>query len=134
MLVAIIFPGKELHASWCIGEDPFVVEIPGEDKAAAVGRGKRYPGMSVFTVDGKEVPIYFAASPSASMDEVILAGIFAKIDALGITERGIDEEGNEYYPLVLLDGHVSRLGPTFLTYIHTPDDGTNIWQTHDDSR
>mmetsp|Transcript_33604 Transcript_33604/g.68213 ORF Transcript_33604/g.68213 Transcript_33604/m.68213 type:complete len:139 (-) Transcript_33604:422-838(-) len=54
--------------------------------------------MSVYTVDGKEVPIFFAAGTSASMTSTILRNMFAKMDELGITKRGVDENGNNGSP------------------------------------
>eukprot|EP00985_Skeletonema_marinoi_P035040 scaffold45443_cov277-Skeletonema_marinoi.AAC.1 len=98
-----------------LGELVFVTIIfPGE----VVGPGKRYPGMSVYTVDGKEVPIFSAAGTSASMTSTILRNMFAKMDELGITKRGVDENGNIFYPLVILDGHFSRFGVIFLEYVN----------------
>mmetsp|Transcript_33611 Transcript_33611/g.68233 ORF Transcript_33611/g.68233 Transcript_33611/m.68233 type:complete len:887 (-) Transcript_33611:1079-3739(-) len=117
VFVTIIFPGEVFQPSWGIGEDPFVVDF-GDDQAASVGPGKRYPGMSVYTVDGKEVPIFFAAGTSASMTSTILRNMFAKMDELGITKRGVDENGNIFYPLVILDGHFSRFGVIFLEYVN----------------
>jgi len=140
VFVTIIFPGEVFQPSWGIGEDPFVVDL-GDDQAASVGPGKRYPGMSVYTVDGKEVPIFFAAGTSASMTSTILRNMFAKMDELGITKRGVDENGNIFYPLVILDGHFSRFGVIFLEYVNAlltkwypalgVPYGTSYWQLHD---
>ena len=63
------------------------------------GLGKRHPGLSLFTSDEKEVPVFFAATPDASMDASILRGAFEMMDENKITQSSIDADGKEYFPL-----------------------------------
>jgi hypothetical protein len=109
--LVVIYKGKEVRVSWCLGLDVFA-------KEEGFGLGKRYPGGSSISVNGKEVPILFAASENASMNESILADLFQRMDEFGITER---DEAEEVRPCALVDGHVSRLGLEFLSYINGVD-------------
>ena len=94
--------------------------------------------------DGKEIPVMFAATKNASMDESVLMQAFKMMDDLGITERGIDEDGNPYFPYIILDGHTSRIGELFLRYVNDPSTrwgtglgaplATEYYQFHDDLR
>ena len=78
------------------------------------------------------------------MTTVILRNTFVKIDELGITQRGINDDGTMYVPIVLLNGHPSRTGESYLPYINDEKTqwvamlgapyGTDIWQFHDDER
>ena len=55
----------------------------------------------------------------------ILMRVLEKIDSLGIVKRGYDESiGQNYYPAIILDGHISHMGLSFLTYIN---DKNNRW-------
>ena len=66
------------------------------------------------------------------------------MDELGITQRGVDEDGKRYYPAALFDGHISWMGEDFLCYVNDDDTlwmpmlgapyGTGIWQYHNDKR
>ena len=69
--------------------------------------GKQHPGLQLSTPDGKEIPILFAASPNASMTSDILTSAFKQMDEKNITQRGVDDDGNEYYPAALVEGHGS---------------------------
>ena len=72
----------------------------------------------------------------------VLLQAFNEMDRLGVTERGTDKGGKEYYPFALVDGHVSRIEQNFLVYINNPATrwgtglgasyGTSSWQFHDD--
>ncbi len=41
-----------------------------------------------------------------------------RLDELGIVERGIDKNGNPFYPALIIDGHISRLSLPFLEHIN----------------
>ena len=109
-----------------------------------MGPGKRYPGLSLFNNDGNEIPVFFAATKNASMTSTILRDTFREMDGKGITQRGVDEKGKQFYPCVVIDGHISRMGEDYLRYVNDPDHlwmprlgapyGTSIWQYHDDTR
>jgi hypothetical protein len=146
VFLVVIYKGKEVKVHWCLGLDAFAEE------EGLFGPSKRYPSGSSITVDGKEVPILFAASENASKNKSILADLFMKMDELGITER---DEAEGVRPCALVDDHVSRLGLEFLSYINGVDSlddydleeqskipprwsvvlgqpyGTGEWQPHD---
>ncbi len=65
----------------------------------------------------------FAATPKASMTSTILMETFQKMDEAGITQRGVDENGNTYCPATVIDGHISWMGKDFLRYVN--DEETN---------
>ncbi len=66
------------------------------------------------------------------------------MDDLGITKRGVDENGQPYHPCVIIDEHASRGDKDFLTYVNKPltkwvialgaPYRTALWQLHDDKR
>jgi hypothetical protein len=105
------------------------------------GPGKRYPGGPTTVVNGKEFPCVFAASPSASMTDKILAMVMKRLDDFGLTYR---DEVEGVYPMLIMDGHGSRLGLEFLRYVNNKDTkgmvmvgapyATQKWQFHDDKR
>ena len=108
-MVVIIFKGEELKLSLCFGLDVFA-----EDEG--FGPGKRQPSGSTITVDGKEVPCFFAASTKASKTSIILKSVFEEMDIHGITTRTDD-----ITPLAIVDGHCSRLGFNFFAYVNRID-------------
>jgi hypothetical protein len=141
--VTVIFVAKEVSPVWSLGVDIFAEWDP-EDEFN-MGPGKRHPGLSLIsTVDGKDIPVLFAANPKASMTSTILTQTFKKMDEAGITQRGVDKNGNQYVPAAVFDGHISRMGEDFLRYINKEGSlweanigasyGTEYWQLHDDKR
>ena len=40
------------------------------------------------------------------------------MDDASITQRGVDADGNEYYPSSVIDGHISRIEEFFQRYIN----------------
>ena len=73
------------------------------------GSGKRYPGLHLHGKDGIEIPVLFPASPKASMTSRILMETFKRMDELRTSERSVDENGKDFWPMFLIDGHASRL-------------------------
>jgi len=128
--VTLIFAAEKLKAAWAISINVFseLVEehLDFEDSTRSFGPGKRYPGLLLFNADGNEIPVLFAATPKASMTSGILMQTFQKMDELNITQRGIGEDGKSYYPLVVIDGHMSRIREDFLCYVN---DNEHLWQT-----
>lgn len=146
VMIVIIFKGEQLKLSWCFGLDVFAEE-------EGFGPGKRYPGGPSITVNGKEVPCFYAASKKASMTSTILTAVFEEMDHRGITTRT-----DHMTPMAIVDGHCSRLGLDFVGYINGVDledksistveqienaeprwlvsfgvpYGTSDWQIHDD--
>jgi hypothetical protein len=106
--VMVIFAGKELSPEWSLGIDIFA-EWDSSDEFN-FEPGKRHPGLSLLSpVDREEIPVLFAATPNASMTSTILMETFQEMDEAGITQRGVDENGNMYCPATVIDGHISRM-------------------------
>jgi hypothetical protein len=123
--VTVIFAAKEVSPVWSLGVDIFAEWDP-EDEFN-MGPGKRHPGLSLIsTVDGKDIPVLFAANPKASMTSTILTQTFKKMDEAGITQRGVDKNGNQYVPAAVFDGHISRMGEDFLRYINKEGSCRNL--------
>lgn len=142
--VAVIFKGEKVVPSMAVGCDPFA-DFDDDDYASNFGPGKRFPGLPIHDHEGKEVPVVFAATTNASMTSTVLMQIFEKMDEKGISKREYDSNGKLVkYPVVILDGHVSRMGEDFLVYINEDGTfwgcvlgapyGTHIYQFHDDPR
>ena len=123
--------------------DVFVV-LDKDNELNNYGPGKRFPGMVLHDADGVKMPVLFAASPKASMTSTILKEMLKMMDEKKITERGVDDDRNPYFPAAIVDGHVSRMGVDFLIYVCEDKNawmcmlgapyGTDIWQPHDDKR
>ena len=143
VMLTVIFPGKKLKDSWCIGIDVFA-NFNDDEKFYAdnFGPGKRYPGLELLDENGNKLPTCFGASPNACMTGEILTKMFERMDKLGITKRGTDENGNPIVPCIIIDGHPSLMNADFLTYINEEPTryvvvvgclyGTGMWQLHDD--
>ena len=95
--VTVIFAAKEVSPEWSLSIDIFAEWDPEDD--INIGPGKRHPGLSLLPADGKEIPVLFAANPKALMTSTILKETFKKLDELGITQRGVDEDGKTYTDL-----------------------------------
>jgi hypothetical protein len=77
------------------------------------------------------------------MSGEILTLVFRQMDKLGITIRGLTKHGMPITPLVILDGHPSRMDSKFLTYTNKVSSkwtavlrawyGTSKLQLHDDA-
>jgi hypothetical protein len=143
VMLTVIFPGKKLKDSWCIGIDVFADFNDNEEfYAENFGPGKRYPGLELLDEDGNKIPICFGASESACMTGEILTKMFEMMDKLGISKRGTDKDGNPIVPCMIIDGHPSRMNPDLLTYLNEEltrwkvvvgcPYGTGKWQLHDD--
>jgi hypothetical protein len=139
----VIFKGDKLNPLWALGFDAFA-PLNENDELQNFGPGKRYPGLVLIKKDGPEIPVLYSASPNASMDSNILKQTMQRMDELGITERGFNEDGTPFYPFMLIDAHISRIGEDYLRYVNDEENkwmsgvgapyGTDIWQFHDDER
>ncbi len=110
---------------WSLGIDIFA-EWDSSDEFN-FGPGKRHPGLSLLSpVNREEILVQFAATPKALMTSTILMETFQKMDEAGITQRGVDENGNMYRPAAVIYGHISRMGEDFLRYV---DEETN-WEVN----
>jgi hypothetical protein len=101
------------------------------------GLDKIYPYRPICKYKGHEVPTFVTCSQSASMTTEILTDILKHID------RHVPFDRSERCPFLLLDGHHSRFGLEFLTYIRNPQHkwtvclgcpyATHLWQVGDSS-
>ena len=101
------------------------------------GKGKHYPGGPECVYRGKTVPALVQWHESASITSEILVEMLQTLDEMALIPR---VESNSK-PLILLDGHKSRLEMPFLKYVNTPADhwiacigvpyGTALWQVGD---
>ena len=145
VLIAIIFSGEKMKSEWPMGKDILVKWVgDNDDLLSNVGPGKYFPMGPRCIVDGKKVPCYCDCSPNGSMNSTILTRILAKMDRLGISKRGVDDDGTKFYPPIIVDGHISRMGLPFLKYVN--DDkhrwgaglccpyGTSKTQFHDNEK
>ena len=143
VMVAIIFSGAKMKAEWSMGKDIFATWIGADDEIHPnVGPGKYFPMGPFCIVNGKKIPCYCDCSPNGSMTSPILGRCLRKIDKAGAVERGVDENGIKFYPCCFLDGHISRMGLSFLRYVNNPATkwgtalvcpyGTQKTQFHDD--
>jgi hypothetical protein len=99
------------------------------DKGAMAGGPK-------CTYNGKTIPCFFGASSKASITSEMLAKMLETIDTFGIYDRSTGCR-----PVLLLDGHHSRLKLLFLEYINDVTHpwvvcigvpyGTHLWQVGD---
>ena len=118
--VQIIFKGKKIEPLWVTGFDVLVDEYDGHSMLNNFGEGKRYPGCELVDDDGNKVPLIFAATDNASQTSETLHELFKQLDKEGIGQRGTDEDGVDYEPFFTIDGHGSRMGKSFLSYICDP--------------
>ena len=100
------------------------------------GKGKHFPGGPECVYRGKTVPALVRWHESASITSEILVDMLQTLDEMELVPRN-----NGVNPLILLDGHRSRLEMPFLKYVNTPEDhwvavigvpyGTALWQVGD---
>ena len=100
------------------------------------GAGKYFPGGPECLYRGKKVPALVRWHESASITSDILVDMLKTLDQLGVIPRD-----DNVKPLILLDGHRSRLELPFLKYVNDPEDhwiacigvpyGTALWQVGD---
>jgi hypothetical protein len=128
-----------MKAEWCLGIDVLAKDCTVDEGLYTFGPGKVFPGGPSCYVDGKEIPCYCTCTPNASTDDTVLKGIVEQLDKHGLTIRD-----SVRHPMLIVDGHGSRTGLVFLTYINTKETkwlgmlgatgGTSLWQLHDDQR
>jgi hypothetical protein len=115
------------------------------DDEFIMGPGKRHPRLSLISViDAKEIPTLFAANPKASMTSTILMQTFQKRMRRGSSYAVLTKLGNQYVPVAVIDGHISRMGEDFLRYINIDNTrwevnvgasyGTEYWQLHNNKQ
>ena len=63
--------------------------------------------LSLFNKECNETPLLFAASPKSSIISAILMESFKRMNGLKVTEQGVDENENEFFPACVIDCHAS---------------------------
>ena len=127
-MVTVIFPGKKLIESWCLGID-VLAAFDESNYENNFGTSKRYPGLQLYRDNGTKIPICWAASSNACMSGDILTLMFEQMDKLGISKLGIDESGKPFYPCMVIDGHPSRLNGLLHSYVRTVHPSGNCTMT-----
>ena len=140
LMCVVIFAGMRRNPQYEMGVDPRVEPVGNVDDEDYVlknmGKGKLFPGGPSCTYRGKNIPCMCAWSPKGSMTSEILKNILKTLDTLEIFDRSTG-----ITPLLLLDGHGSRMELPFLQYINDPlhlwraligvPYGTSLWQVGD---
>lgn len=105
----------------------------------SIGPGKYFPGGPKCNYNGKEIDCLVFGSESGGITDTILVKILSYFDEKDVFPR---KEGGPI-PMLIVDGHQSRLAPSFITYIN--DKGhrwkvcfgvpyaTDLWQVGDAS-
>ena len=104
-----------------------------------VGEGKYYPGGPKCKFNSKVVECLTFGSESGGITGEILVGILQYFDEIDLFPRQRDGP----IPMLIVDGHQSRLDPSFVEYINDHQHkwkvsfgvpyATNIWQVGDAS-
>ena len=115
----------KMKSCWAMSVDVFA-EWKYDNYTCNFRLEKQHPGLLLFGHEGKEIPVMCAATKNASMDAPVLMQAFKMMEDLGITERGVNEDGNPYFLYTILDRHISIIGRLFLRYINDP---TTCWGT-----
>ena len=126
VMCIVIIAGKELGIEAALGFDhqsdtPYDTNKTLEEN---FGPGKALPGLPRCSFRGKEVPGLLAVTPKGSITSKILRKALETLDNLGIYQRS---EGGPT-PMIILDGHDSRLQVPFLEYVNKKKDGKSIWR------
>jgi hypothetical protein len=121
VICVVIFQGKskEIPADWVSGIDTRVEPVRGEDGEIRTdginyGPGKYFPNGPTCTYRGKTIPCATYITESGGISGEILVSILRTLDDLDVFPR---VPGGPV-PVLIIDGHDSRLDPMFLTYIN----------------
>lgn len=147
VLCAVILKSSQeityIPLSWKMGIDIRRDIVTGETRygtfEANYGEGRACTGGSKCKFNPIELPCFVGCSPKASITSEMLAEKLKLIDSHDVYKRT-----NCLQPLLVLDGHHSRMKLPFLQYINDPDHpwtvclgapyGTHIWQVADSSK
>ena len=143
VICVLIFAGEstELRADWEVGIDITVNPVFDAEGRIIVeentGPGKYFPGGPVCNFRGQAIPSRTYKTPKGSITTEILIDILRVLDELKVFPR------NGVNPVVLVDGHETRLKPDFIEYINNNEHKwsvnlgvpycTNLWQSGDSS-
>ena len=133
---------EEPCMGWTEGMDIRVVDPVRDEKGKIIveenrGPGKYFPGGPVCQFNGKTVPCLTFCSESGGITAEILVKILTKFDKMDLFPR---VPGGPI-PVLLVDGHQTRLDPLFIDYINGQNHrwkvclgvpyATNLWQVGD---
>ena len=93
-----------------------------DDVHSNTGPGLRYPGGPYCFFNNTAVPAYVTQSESGGIRAEILVDVLTTIDLLKL----IPQSDNLPDPFLLLDGHGSRLHPSFVDYVLTDEHEWNV--------
>ena len=131
-----------VRASWHSGYDIRSKIITNEKGEPVIceencGEGKFYSEGLTTEFRGKRIPMLTFASQGGGMTADILVSIFKYLDAIGVYQR----TPNGPRPVLILDGHETRLSYPFLEYVNQPSHYwsvnlgapylTHLWQPAD---
>ncbi len=141
----IIFQGKgDDPATWRTGVDYTVTPILTEDGKEKdfelnFGKGKYYPGGPTCKYNGKVVDCLAYTSKSSGITGEILVKILTYFNSIDLFPR----VPGRPIPMLIVDGHQSRLAPVFVEYINNKNNtwkvclsvpyATTLWQVGDAS-
>jgi phage terminase small subunit len=122
VICVVIFQGKtsEIPSHWTTGIDTRVDPVRGSDGRIRMdgefnfGPGKYFPGGPTCTYRGKIIPCATYITEGGGISGEILVSILQTLDDLDVFPR---VPGGPV-PVLIIDGHESRLDPMFLTYIN----------------
>jgi hypothetical protein len=131
---------KDIPISWKLGidirKDIQTGRTNYETFEMNYGEDKSFVGGPKCLYNGNVLPCFVGCSPNASITSEILAGMIELIDKKEVFDRST---GN--LPVLLLDGHQSRMKLPFLEYVNDPEHkwmvclgvpyGTHLWQVAD---
>jgi hypothetical protein len=127
VVCVVIFQGssKDVPGSWASGIDIQLEPTRGENgkirtDESNFGKGKYFPNGPTCSFRGKEIPTLTYITESGGVNGDILVSVLQTLDALDVFPR---VPGGPV-PFLIIDGHESRLAPTFLKYIN---DENHIW-------
>jgi hypothetical protein len=133
---------SELPLSWTAGID-ITKNIRTNDNDIELfmdnsSDGEAMQGGPKCYFNGKKIPCFVGTSKKAGITSELLVQMLAFLDELNVFDRS-----KGILPMLLLDGHHSRLEYPFVDYVTKPDNrwtvcigvpyGTHIWQVHDSS-
>lgn len=127
VMCIVIMSGHELGVADSLGFDHQARYPYDSTKSLEENRGKdkALPGLPSCFFRGKEIPGLLACTPKGSMTSEILQQIHKRLDDLNVFPR--TPIGPT--PMVLYDGHDSRLQVEFLSYVNKPNEfGNPMWK------
>ena len=125
----IIFKGasKEVPQLWKTGVDVTVTPLRNEhgeiDLENNLGEGNYYPEGPACNYRGKHVKCLTFCSESGGITGEILVSILEYFDGIDLFPRALGGP----IPMLIVDGHQSRLDPSFINYIN---DKQHEWRVY----